>query len=515
MYLCNDLTSIPLKMSVPTYSLDRCNEITRRFFEVYGEDADFVSRSPGRVNIIGDHIDYCNYSVLPMAIDVEMLLAVRIVRRSTAITLTNADPRFAPRCFDIPLETFLGIDPALSDWSNYFKCGLLVAQNFCQETGQPMRDIGMQVFCQGSIPTGGGLSSSAAFICATALATIRAVKGPKCEISKQDLTHITADAEHYLGVNNGGMDQAASVCGEKDHALFVEFDPILKATPFPLPESVRFVIANTLVVSNKFETAPTNYNLRVAECTIAASVLAHIHGVSLKGERTPGDLRQVIYALYERRGVTNNNNQMDIDASDKIDMEIQRLNFALNLVEVTLGPKSKGYTMIEASEALNMTPEQFTRDYLTAFPVRFHLLQLYLRANHVYSEALRVLQCLRLMNSIHGSSSDTQLFLQNFGTLMNASQASCRENCDCSCEETEKLCTIALSNGALGSRLTGAGWGGCTISLCPDEDSVKNVGDALIREYYNKKFPSLTTQELDVSIIVSKPVAGSMLYEHL
>lgn len=514
MYLCNDLTSISLEMNVPTYSLNRCNEITRHFFESFGRDADFVSRSPGRVNIIGEHIDYCDFSVLPMAIDVEMLLAVRVVRGSTSIELKNADPKFAPRCFDIPLEASIGIDPALSDWSNYFKCGLLVAQTLCKETGQPMRDIGMQVFCQGTVPTGGGLSSSAAFICATALATIRAVKGPKYEISKQDLTRITADAEHYLGVNNGGMDQCASVCGEKDHALYVEFKPTLKATPFPLPSPVRFIIANTLVVSNKFETAPTNYNLRVVECTIAASILAHTHGVSLLGEKTPGNLRQVIYTLCERAKHTEGT-AVQNDAPDKIDEEINKLRYALDLVEETLGPKSKGYTMLEASTALEMTPEEFTREYLTSFPVRFHLLQLYLRARHVYSEALRVLQCLRLMTNVYSTSSDTQKFLQDFGTLMNTSQTSCRDNYGCSCEETEQMCSIALNNGSLGSRLTGAGWGGCTISLCPDEESVARVKRALIDEYYNKRFPKISSSELDAAIIVSKPVAGSALYEHL
>ncbi|GCE99670.1 galactokinase [Zygosaccharomyces mellis] len=501
-------------MSVPTYSLNRCNEITRHFFESFGRDADFVSRSPGRVNIIGEHIDYCNFSVLPMAIDVEMLLAVHVVRGSTSIELKNADPKFAPRCFDIPLEASIGIDPALSDWSNYFKCGLLVAQTLCQETGQPMKDIGMQVFCQGTVPTGGGLSSSAAFICATALATIRAVKGPKYVISKQDLTRITADAEHYLGVNNGGMDQCASVCGEKDHALYVEFKPALKATPFPLPSSVRFIIANTLVVSNKFETAPTNYNLRVVECTIAASVLAHTHGVSLLGEKTPGNLRQVIYTLCERAKDTEGT-AIQKDALDKIDEEINKLQYALNLVEETLGSRSKGYTMLEASTALEMTPEEFTREYLTSFPVRFHLLQLYLRARHVYSEALRVLQCLRLMTNVYSTSTDTQKFLRNFGTLMNTSQTSCRDNYECSCEETEQMCSIALNNGSLGSRLTGAGWGGCIISLCPDKESVARVKRALIDEYYNEKFPKISSSELDAAIIVSKPVAGSALYEYL
>ncbi|CAI6483875.1 ANL_collapsed_G0002070.mRNA.1.CDS.1 [Saccharomyces cerevisiae] len=54
--------------------------------------------------------------------------------------------------------------------------------------------------------------------------------GPGYHMSKQNLMRITVVAEHYVGVNNGGMDQAASVCGEEDHALYVEFKPQLKAT---------------------------------------------------------------------------------------------------------------------------------------------------------------------------------------------------------------------------------------------------------------------------------------------
>lgn len=507
MLLSDELVSSKLSMEVPVYCLDKCSEVTRRFFEAYGHDADFVARSPGRVNIIGEHIDYCNFSVLPMAIDVEMLCAVRVLPGDTSITLTNADARFAPRQFDLPLGNSLGIDPAISDWSNYFKCGLLVAHNFLRSAGEPLSDVGMQVFCQGSVPTGGGLSSSAAFICATALATIRAHRGRECVISKQDLTQITVDAEHYLGVNNGGMDQCASVCGEKDHAMYVEFKPLLKATPFPLPRGVQFVIANTLVVSNKFDTAPTNYNLRVVECTIAASVLARRYGVSLRGrDRGPGDLRDVVDS-----GCCDGA-RCDDDATDDVGRGIARLTRGLQLVEETLGSRRKGYTTAQAAEALGMSTAQFTSEYLTAFPVRFHTLQLYDRARHVLSEALRVLQCLRLMT--RAPVGDTQRFLTTFGALMNQSQASCRDSCDCSCDETEQLCQIALRSGAYGSRLTGAGWGGCTISLCHGEQSVQAVKDAFREHYYSKRFPRLSQRELDAAVIVSKPEQGSALYEH-
>lgn len=104
----------------------------------------------------------------------------------------------------------MAIDPSVSEWSNYFKCGLHVAHSYLKKIAPERFNntplVGAQIFCQSDIPTGGGLSS--AFTCAAALATIRANMGKNFDISKKYLTRITAVAEHYVGVNNGGMDQA-------------------------------------------------------------------------------------------------------------------------------------------------------------------------------------------------------------------------------------------------------------------------------------------------------------------
>lgn len=297
--------------NLPTPLVKKSPTIIKRFQETYFTKPDFISRSPGRVNLIGEHIDYADFAVLPMAIDVDMLCAVKILRndpqKNPSITLTNSDRRFAQRKFDLPLDgSFVTIDPSISDWSNYFKCGLHVAQQFLTELdperfqNNPL--VGLQVFCQGDIPVGSGLSSSSAFICAVALAIIRANMGAQYPMSKSDLTNMTGVAEHYVGVSNGGMDQAASVCGEEDHALYVAFKPTLTATPFKFPQlkdhDIQFVIANTLVVANKFDTAPTNYNLRVIEVTAAANVLANKYGVALHhgGDLNKGNLRDFMEA---------------------------------------------------------------------------------------------------------------------------------------------------------------------------------------------------------------------------
>lgn len=524
MILSNELTTSYLSMSVPVFKKkDQLPQvlsggipaIIRDFANTYNLEPDFITRSPGRVNLIGEHIDYVNFSVLPMAIDVDVLVGVKVLEEqdNPSITLTNADPKFAQRKFDLPLDgSFISIDPSVSDWSNYFKCGLLVAQEYLKETFPDKFEtnppVGLQVFVRGNVPTGGGLSSSAAFICAVALAVIRANTAADYKVSKQDLTRITVSAEHHVGVNNGGMDQAASVCGEVDHALYVEFKPQLKATPFKFPHlnrEIQFVIANTLVVSNKYETAPTNYNLRVVEVTVAANVLAAKYGVALQqdGNLGRGTLRGFMDAYYAKyHGVVEPWNG-DVESG------IERLTKMLELIEETLTQK-QGYTVEQASEATCCSREEFARYYLTNFPVRFQVLKLYQRAKHVYSESLRVLGALKLMTK--DTFTTDEEFFQSFGSLMNASQASCDKLYECSCAETDSLCTIARANGSYGSRLTGAGWGGCTVHLVPG-DKVAAVKNALVEQYYKKKFPEITPEALDEAIIVSKPALGSCIYE--
>ncbi|CCE92261.1 uncharacterized protein TDEL_0E00180 [Torulaspora delbrueckii] len=501
---------------------EKCLAISAKFEKKYGSKPDFISRSPGRVNLIGEHIDYCDFSVLPMAINVDFLCAVKVMEGSKVVTLINDDARFGERKIELPSDgSYVKINSTISDWSNYFKCGMHVAHSFLKEIAPEKFDsaplAGLEVFCQGNVPTGGGLSSSAAFICATTLAVVRANMGKGYQMSQQDLTRITVVAEHYLGLNNGGMDQAASVCGKADHALYVEFKPELKATAFKFPQlknhEVAFVIANTLVVSNKQETAPTNYNLRVVEVTVAANVLAAKYDVVLKKliakdeDSAKGNLRDFMNAYnakYEDASTWDGN----------IDNGIKYLTKMLSLVEETLGSKTEGFTVSEAAAALKISNEEFEREYLSIFPVRFETLKLYQRAKHVYSEALRVLRALRLMTNASGFKSDEEFF-SSFGALMNESQASCDKLYNCSCPETDQICSIALANGAYGSRLTGAGFGGSTVSLVPGgpNGDVEKVKQALIDEFYRVKYPNITEEELAEAIIVSKPTDGSYLFE--
>ncbi|KAK7891039.1 hypothetical protein WMY93_023002 [Mugilogobius chulae] len=114
-------------------------------------------------------------------------------------------------------------------------------------------------------------------------------------------------------------------------------------------------------------------------------------------------------------------------------------------------------------------PEQFSTELLSANTQHVTHFKLYQRAKHVYSEAWRVLQFKRVCDT-EPTDALTQL-----GDLMNQSHSSCRDLYECSCPELDQLVQLCLKSGALGSRLTGAGWGGCAVSMVP----VQKVDDFL------------------------------------
>jgi len=135
------------------------------------------------------------------------------------------------------------------------------------------------------------------------------------------------------------------------------------------------------------------------------------------------------------------------------------------------------------------------------------------RALHVFTEAERVIKFRQLLSSPPSDSASDAL-LTSLGDLMNATQDSCRDLYDCSCPELDELCTLARGAGAYGSRLTGAGWGGCSVHLVPKDkvDAVRNVWE---KEYYRKKWPDISDEKLAEAVVVSKPGSGSAVFKVL
>ena len=163
------------------------------------------------------------------------------------------------------------------------------------------------------------------------------------------------------------MDQAISLMAEKGSAMLIHFDP-LKTVSRVLPTDVDFIIANSLVESNKRVTAATNYNLRVVECRLAAKLLGKMTSMN----------HEIIHTLRDFQEACN------LSLSECLDHVLLYLHKDL-------------YTDHEICQLLEMDFVKFQKDYIQKYQFSENQkFQLYRRARHVFSEALRVKQFFQL-----------------------------------------------------------------------------------------------------------------------
>jgi len=215
--------------------------------------------APGRVNLIGEHIDYLGLSVLPMAIPRRVRLRVR-PRADARVRIEPADASLAPREFELaaPIPPF-----DAGDWGNYAKAA---ANELLADLHEPR---GFDAELESDIPVAAGLSSSSALVVAVGLALLR-VNGlalPPLEMAER-----MARAELYVGTRGGGMDQAICLLAQEGHAARIDFLP-LHAEPIAVPEDWRFVIADSGVRAEKSGAARDAYNERTQQCVEALALL--------------------------------------------------------------------------------------------------------------------------------------------------------------------------------------------------------------------------------------------------
>lgn len=227
--------------------------VSNQFSVLYGRPPTFLALAPGRVNVIGEHVDYNGGWVLPAAIDRHLLLAVA-PRSDNRVRLATAD-------FEGLIE-FEGSDlapGAARDWSRYVR-GVLAG---LARAGHAVP--GFDACVVSSIPVGGGLSSSAALEAATALAGL-ALTG--ADMDRFALAKLCQRAEHdYAGVPCGIMDQAAVLCCTAGHLLLLDCESET-FTHTPMPDQAWSLLVINSGVSH--ELASGEYAQRRAACEEAA-----------------------------------------------------------------------------------------------------------------------------------------------------------------------------------------------------------------------------------------------------
>ena len=140
---------------------ERYARLIATFEEQYGGKPDLLARSPGRVNLIGEHIDYEGYSVLPMALALDTIVAVKVDAGSDKLVVSNTNPEYTTKEFST--DPSQQVDTASLHWTNYCMCGYKGVFDFLGEAGKALPEaIGLKIMVDGRVPTGSGLSSSSA-----------------------------------------------------------------------------------------------------------------------------------------------------------------------------------------------------------------------------------------------------------------------------------------------------------------------------------------------------------------
>lgn len=224
--------------------------LAQTFRAYFNAKPDCIARAPGRVNLIGEHTDYNDGFVLPMAIDRAVWIAFR-PRSDSTVRLFSSDFE-TDSAFDLH-----SLAPG-KGWAEYAKG---VAYELMR-AGYPLR--GFDAVLAGDVPRGAGLSSSAALELAVArvFASVSNIAWDAAQMAK-----LAQKAENeWVGVNCGIMDQMASAASREGHALFLDCRS-LETQPIPLPEGVAVVILDTATRRGLVNSA---YNERRRQCEQAA-----------------------------------------------------------------------------------------------------------------------------------------------------------------------------------------------------------------------------------------------------
>jgi galactokinase len=244
-------------------------EVSTLFAQQFNEAPSFVIASPGRINLIGEHVDYNSGFVLPAAIDKYMYVAVS-KRNDHQIVLHAAD---IPQHYQTSLDAAL--QPSNLGWPNY----VLGVVDELKKNGHSIS--GFNILITGYIPVGAGVSSSAALECATVFACKHLFY---LDISKQLMVQVAQRAENnFVGVNCGVMDQFASMFGKVDHVIKLDCAD-LSYTYFPFKlEGISIVLFDTLV---KHSLASSEYNTRRQECETGMAALRQKFSITSFREAT-------------------------------------------------------------------------------------------------------------------------------------------------------------------------------------------------------------------------------------
>lgn len=255
-------------------------EAKTAFLQAFGAEAENLFTAAGRINVIGEHVDYCGGKVFPAALN----LRCNVYGRKTGGNIVKLAFRGIDGVVELDLNTL----------ENYrkLKIGNYQAGVALEIQKKGVKLVGCELFYDCTVPFGSGLSSSAAIEVATAVALYEYAGVP---YDKVEIAKLSQKAENeYAGVNCGIMDQFASAMGKKDHAVLLDCSTLsYEYVPLKLGD-YALVVANCNKPHNLVE---SKYNVRRQEVEIALKTIQEKKNVSCLAELSPTDFAEIKYLL--------------------------------------------------------------------------------------------------------------------------------------------------------------------------------------------------------------------------
>jgi N-acetylgalactosamine kinase len=424
------------------------NKNYKTFEKEFGKQPESLARAPGRVNIIGEHIDYNGYGVFPFAIHKEIFMLFSENNLNKIRMRNSLSDKFAGEDFDLLSENW---NPVGGNWTGYILWGFRAILSL-SKTQFDISNFskGFDILVFSDLPMACGVSSSSALSVCSCLVGMKMLELDS-QLQRIDVVTSIIEFERMNGLKSGGMDQTASVFGENNKALQIEFKPKLHHQLFDMT-GFSFVLCNSHTQSVKVETGHKRYNKRFFECKMGLCILIKQY---LKSLDTAEDTIKQQYLQIET-----------IADLEKIYAEKGDFIKFANEVFETEALNKKTFSIEELYELLGIQSyeEIFGKDDLIQKVIEFNSeFNVRDRVKHVLLEKQRVYQYCKLLQDQDDNRES------ECGKLMNCSQKSCSELYECSSSNLDELTMKSLQFGAIGSRLTGAGWGGCYICLVPTD----------------------------------------------
>ncbi len=448
-------------------------ELISKHIEQYGDQKVIITRSPGRVNLMGRHIDHRGGKINVMATDKDTLM-IASLRDDDTVRVANVDANYPTRTFnigdelgDVQFEKWLDylesdrtvarLKENAGDWSNYVKSAVLRAQF---ET--PLKLFGMDVTVSGTIPVAAGLSSSSSIV----VATMEAFNTLNClELDDKKFIDLCGEGEWFVGSRGGAGDHAAMKCGSKNKIVQLAFKPFSVGTSASFSDKYAVVVANSGIKAKKSEGSKDKFNAKVAAYEFSFMMLK---------KKFPE------YGFVELRDVA------------KVRPYSKIYEMAKNIPETA--------TRDEICDLLPGYKNRIAEIFKThADPLKYELRGVMMFG---ISECARAEKCMELLHEGRYDELGKMMKISHNGdrvkeddvtderlTILEESNADISEQCGaygCSTEQIDYLCDLLNSTkGVLGSELVGAGLGGCVVALVEKAHAAQII-EVINEKYYDK-----------------------------